>query len=142
MTQVEHRKKILDALKQEVMSLLNWSETKYCNYQYEQGLIYLHAYVGEDGAHKLERSRIFWNWWKNQWAIRDEDYTIGLKPISDIPLREEVYLELHDGKILVSAMHPHRFIMEQSYTQMVDELIQHELSESASKEPINARNDT
>lgn len=63
-------------VKEQVCKILHWSELEYANYQYEQGLAYLQAYIPRDpqGIQELESSRIFWNWWKNQWVIRDETF--------------------------------------------------------------------
>ena len=110
------------ALKSKIMELLQWDDLTFGNFQYEQGITYLETYVKD--RYPLETSRIFWNWWKNHWTLRDED--LINKGISELAIsqRRAVYFDIHDGKYLAHEVHPHRVILEQSYGDMVTEAIE------------------
>lgn len=88
-----------DFLKHTVSDLLGWTEFEYCEYQYQMGIAYLMWYLpcDERSRRKLERSRMYWNWYKNQWAIYDESlltYKLSLNQCP-IPHMREVYRDLH-----------------------------------------------
>lgn len=127
LTQVESRRLTLEALKKAVMELLNWDEMQYCNFQYNQGLKYLDAYI-QDDAFRIERSRVFWNWWKNHWALRDETILNSHLLTICVQGRREVYRDLNDGAKLASEVHPNKVVLEQSYSEMITELVKEELS--------------
>jgi hypothetical protein len=110
-----------DLLKSLIMDLLQWDELTFGYFQYNQGLIYLETYVSDSYA--LEHSRIFWNWWKNHWTLRDEDLiarNIEVLPLDD---RRAVYGDYHNGKYLAHQVHPNRVVLEQSYATMITEAI-------------------
>jgi hypothetical protein len=131
MTNTSQRLLIQKALKIEIIELLEWEELQWCSFQFEQGLRYLDSYVGRD-AHNLLQKEIFWTWWKDQWALRDEDLMI--RGLAELPVEDRVgiYTELHDGMALTSLVHPHRTVMEQSYAEMINQLILEELSKATS----------
>jgi len=107
----------------DVRRLLGWTEQQYCDFQYESGLEYLQAYIPDDqhGIDMLSRSRIFWNWWKNHWAMRDEqfisvaeEYTKG---------NEKLYRTMNSSKALTSKIYPNAAVLEESYAVMIDNII-------------------
>lgn len=117
------------ALKASVMKLLKWSEMDFAEFQYESGLTYLKAYLPKDvyGQEALAASKIFWNWWKNQWANRDEVFYLDVTD-TEISLlnRVRLYRALHDGYNLTKEIHPHRVVMEESYAIMVTDFVEKE----------------
>lgn len=119
----------LNTLKASVTNLLKWSEMEFAEFQYESGLTYLKAYLSKDayGQDALAASKIFWNWWKNQWANRDEVFYLDVTT-SEISLanRVRLYRALHDGYNLTKEIHPHRVVMEESYALMVTEFVEKE----------------
>jgi hypothetical protein len=118
------RKDKAERLRATVMQLLKWSETQFGQYQYEQGMAYLRAYLLGDkyGMSVMERSRTFWNWWKNHWTNFDEGFVQSARDI-DRPVREQIYFELHDGRILSGKIRPHKVVLEESHSIMVEDLI-------------------
>lgn len=109
--------------KQEVCKLLNWTEMDYASYQYEQGLAYLQAYIPTDpqGIKELEESRVFWNWWKNHWTIRDESFLI-MQPCK-INTPAQWYELFHNAKDLSRELHPRAIVLGKSYSKMIGKFI-------------------
>ncbi len=116
----------MQATKARIMALLNWSEVDYGNFQYETGLLYLHAYIPNDidGIDMLTRSRIFWNWWKNHWLQRDQDF---LKDVqvkhSHQTIIESMYVCTHCPDDLAGQIRPHAIVLTDSYSVMIGKLI-------------------
>lgn len=124
------RKEKAKQLKAVVIDLLQWDELEYATFQYECGLAYLRHYIPGDnwGQDMLQRSKLFWNWWKNQWTLRDESFCAmdSEVPTSRVGISTEnlrrLYLHLHDAAILASDIYPNRVVLEESYSQMIEEL--------------------
>jgi hypothetical protein len=121
------RAKVQDALKATVCRWLGWSELEYGQFQYEMGLAYLRFYISGDqwGQDLLQRTRLFWAWWKNEWMARDMTFCNnenGRPPMSTGNLVRR-YRHLHDATTLASDIYPGRMIMEESYSQMIGSLI-------------------
>lgn len=124
-------------LKYAVAKRLRWSEMDFAQYQYEQGIAYLRAYLttsppnplsgreGEEWSISLiERSRIFWSWWKNHWTNRDQafiDFTNNTA--YNIDTLREIYYEMHDANVLAKCIYPNGVILSESYAEMVTELV-------------------
>jgi len=110
-------------IKEQVCKILHWSELEYANYQYEQGLAYLHAYIPRDplGIQELESSRIFWNWWKNQWVIRDE--TFLQTNCYNARSAHHVYFFYHNANELAKELHPRAVVLGKSYASMIGDFI-------------------
>jgi len=74
---------------------------------------------------QLTGSSIFWNWWINHWNRRDECClrAIGERNRYSNTARQ-IYLRWHDPKTL--EVYPNRVILEESYSEMIDELIKSE----------------
>lgn len=126
-----HKSTVLDkeSLKQAVIKLLDWSEQGYCDFQYEQGLKYLKTYLPgrdkEDGEYHqniLASSRAFWNWWKNHWAQRDQQFIKNYT--GSLVLRRVVYMEINNGKALAYDIRPNSVILQETYIPMVDSIIE------------------
>lgn len=104
-TYAEEWQQLAHRLKREACELLQWTEDAYTAYQYETGLQYLkwafpfHA----EARYQLERSRIFWNWWKHTWSMYDESlfsFKRSLKESSVQTIRE-AYEDLHSPSVMV-----------------------------------------
>jgi hypothetical protein len=61
---------------QEVLRQLQWDEEYYCNLKYRTGFEYLRFQtVGDaEALADLEKEAVYWNWWKNQWLLREEQF--------------------------------------------------------------------
>jgi hypothetical protein len=110
-----------------IIRLLGWSELEWANYQYENGLLYLQGYLPDDDEAQdvLQRSRIFWTWWKNHWTNRDEHFIDTARLINDSELLAQVYLEMHDGRLLSGNIYPNRFVITESFKTKTHETINH-----------------
>jgi hypothetical protein len=140
-THIATRRKIAAANKAKVIELLYWNEMQYCTFQYECGLAYLRHYITHDqwGQDMLQRSKMFWAWWLNQWAMRDNDFvcqfTEGMAVNDDGVLQGWLspgnlrifYRYAHDPATLASDIYPNRVVLDESYNQMIASLIKDEV---------------
>ena len=98
-----------------ICKLLAWDEQQYAEYQYATGLQYLYWYLpcDDDARNQLERSRLFWNWFKNQWAAHDYAY-INSENIDKISLglRQSCYEALHCPRALAVEIKPNSVVLE------------------------------
>lgn len=123
---INSRKRVAQALKKTVCQWLQWDELQYGTFQYESGLTYLRFYIpGDDwGQDMLQRSPLFWNWWKNQWSQRDAnfcDVEDDQKNMSVVNLRRH-YKHLHDPAALASEIYPGRTVLDDTYCAMIHSL--------------------
>lgn len=130
MTQSDNksRKAVQEALKATVCRWLGWDDLQYGQFQYEMGVTYLRFYLPYDdwGRDQLERTRLFWSWWRNRWAERDAgfcDTEDGQAPVCSKTVLAQIYRGVHDATTLASDIYPGRVIMEETYSQMVGDLI-------------------
>lgn len=98
-----------------VIDLLHWNPALYAMQVYNTGLQYLVAYIGNDEAaiDQLTARKEFWNWWKNQWNVRDDAFINEWDGLEDsIPRRdlESLYKELHNSKVLACEIHPPKIV--------------------------------
>lgn len=115
------------SVKIQVMKALGWDIETYASFQYETGLEYLKQYVPEDeeGRAMLERSRIFWNWWKNHWMQRDVEFLKQLQSGAG-PLRNQmIYGRKHSVRRLISKIYPSAVILENDYSVMIGKVNDH-----------------
>lgn len=104
-----------------ITRLLGWTEMDYSQFIYETGLQYLESYIPTDraGIDALSRSKIFWAWWRNHWAIRDENYLEVLENFS-LDNWEILYRQLHDIDALINSIYPSAVVLHNSYAVMID----------------------
>ena len=109
-----------------VMDLLDWSLEDYTWFKYQTGLRYLKLYTANNQAiYKLERSRIFWNWWKNHWTIREEEWLLGFGKLQTISprIRLQDYRAMHNAGGLAQEIFPNAKVLGESYAEMMQEVI-------------------
>ncbi len=59
---------------QAAREMTGFTEMELAEYKYDTGLAYLRAAVKCPSAFAyLEGSKEYWNWWRNQWELRDAD---------------------------------------------------------------------
>lgn len=117
-----------------ICKVLDWKEQTMAQHIYNCGLAYLQYYIPGDpiGMRYLEGSQIFWNWWKNKWADRDQEfidcYNLNNKP-GRILRRTQVllYLQLHDPLELSEDIKPHAVVLGNSYARMYQDVIDNEI---------------
>jgi hypothetical protein len=103
-----------ERLKKKICRLLEWDEMQYAEYQYATGIAYLYWYLPCDdrGRNQLERSRLFWNWFKNLW--KNDDFVFN--SISGVGLirlceRRIIYEELHCPRVLATEWKPNAVVL-------------------------------
>src|SRR5687768_6359753 len=110
-SKVDAQKERAKALKGLICQILKCTEDQYSELVYAEGLKYLKYYLPDDpdGRKMLSRSRVFWNWWKNHFTNRDEEFAGMYEkyPLrdTDVELIRQLYLNYHDGKKLAENLH-------------------------------------
>lgn len=127
-TNKNERKARAERLKRLVMALLSWTDMRYAEFQYEQGTRYLNAYLDADqySIEVMENSRIFWNWWKNHWMLRDEEFMRlhHAHPIRRTEIARQLYAQYNKGTMLATSIHPNATVLNESYLHMTREMIE------------------
>lgn len=121
-THIQQRRNAAIAAMQQVMDATGMTELQYCKAMYISGITYLEHYVRvEEDIKRIERSRIFWNWWKIQWTIREEEYlTYALA--HPVHMRYYLWGKLHDPLILVQERTPNGIALGDSWSVMIGKL--------------------
>ena len=88
--------------RRQVCQILGWNYTQYGAFIYERGIAYLQWYLPdlEQQRDQLERSQLFWNWWKNSWKIRDDVFIADIKRMNitnGFLVAQRVNLEIYKG---------------------------------------------
>lgn len=114
--------------KQRVLSILKWQENQFTDFQYRMGCQYLQGYISKDPdmIDKLVCNRIFWNWWRNQWLLRDIPFVDSNIDKVSYATALSIYLNLHDPEVLVHSIYPGGAILEESYAAMMGNVIKSE----------------
>ena len=113
-TNATAHKDAADRLKQQICKLLQWDEMQYAEFQYQNGIAYLMWYLpcDEYAREQLLRSRLYWNWFKNQW--NNDDYvfntTSGIGLVS-INQRLIIYEDLHNPQALAIEVKPNSIVL-------------------------------
>jgi hypothetical protein len=115
---VNHNSHIINqqAIRQQLISLLGWSLEKYCQFQYQCGLTYLELYLpnDEEGQRMLAAEKFFWNWFKNHWAARDEQF-LNEYAYCDKDLVNKGYQYINDPAELVTEIQPSRVVIREAF---------------------------
>ena len=127
MPHTKNRKLQADQLKERVCYLLNWTPDEYAEYQYKQGCLYLQMYLSKYPAiiDELLQNRIFWAWWRNQWANRDDAFIHDEQHLH-VPNRRLLYRHTHDPEMLILDMYPQTSAFAKSYSKMIGEVAKQE----------------
>jgi len=99
MTRAEEFNNNTKELQLKVCKLLEWSSDEYSEFMYKMGVAYLHWYlIGQDkNRRKMERSRLFWNWFKIAFWSYDQAFTADESRILSLSLkaRRTLFKDLH-----------------------------------------------
>lgn len=101
--------------KHSICQLLKWNTMQYAEYQYAIGLQYLYWYLpcDDNARFQLERSKLFWNWFKSQWAAHDTAF-IDCDQIErhghDLLL--SMYAALHCPRTLAKEVKPNSTVLD------------------------------
>ncbi len=110
---------------QRITKMLHWDELQYATFIHETGLAYLRRYIPDDpyGAAILERSSIFWNWWKNHWTIRDQQFLDEMDMDSGHIVPRALYEIYHSSDTLADTIFPNAVVLGNSYAVMIGNAI-------------------
>ena len=115
-TTVAQAQQKADLLKKEICLLLNWTEMQFAEYQYRNGIAYLMWYLpcDERGRYLLERSRMYWNWFKIQWTGYDESFLSYRRSLKECTANSclAMYEELHCPRALAHDKKPNDVVLE------------------------------
>jgi hypothetical protein len=143
LTHIQNRNQQAESVRASVIELLQMTELEYGGMVYQKGMEYLQNWIPEMQVmgspnsdpkemqsfwiSKLSRTQIFWRWWRNHWLNRDECFLDSMAPTNlDTKTMMRIYEELHNGKELANEIQPHGVILEQSYEEMIKEIIKEE----------------
>lgn len=117
--------KVFNNPAEQIKRLLQWSDEEYGEFIYNCGIQYLHRYIKSESqaiVDHMVRSRIFWNWWKTHWNLRDRAFldrkTVNLATST----WRTIYYELHDPNTLAAEIYPNGVVLGESYNTMIAEL--------------------
>lgn len=87
-----------------IQAVLDWDEMQYCEFKYEAGIAYAKRITDGDvlGYKMLIETRFFWQWWKNEWSKRDEDFLMYYSGSADKSVLHDQYLFQHNIQRLKS----------------------------------------
>lgn len=102
-------------VKMEICKALHWNEMQYAQMQYHNGLAYLHwLLMGDDeGRDQLERSGMFWNWFKHQWYIHDVEFLHAGLEGQPLDVKLDWYNDIHNPRALAAEVRPNRIVLDQ-----------------------------
>lgn len=123
--------KISKTIQEQIVDILQWDEDRYSKYVLECGNAYLYAYIkneAEEVIAQIKRSRIFWNWWKINWQLRDLAFIESISAPIKKDVARQVYQSLHDPATLAAELFPDGTVLGESYAAMIEELNQEVLA--------------
>ncbi|MFN4248934.1 MAG: hypothetical protein ACK4EY_14500 [Flavipsychrobacter sp.] len=123
-THIQKRKNAAVSTMQQVIELLEWSQEKYCWHKYLTGLEYLNRYTQGDAEAIgwLENQKMFWNWWKNHWTIREEQFILSASKMKHRINREVLYMGMNNANSLANEICPNGVLLGESYAVMIGTL--------------------
>lgn len=120
-THIQQQQQKAEAVKQRVITLLGWTDLQYGEFQMKIGRQYLQSYIPRDpdGIDELLKNRIFWNWWRNHWMMRDEQFLVA-EMIQD---KLRLYTALHNPEFLTKEIYPNGHVLAAAYSKMIGDVI-------------------
>lgn len=137
-THIQDRRNAAEAAKQQVTAAIGIGHMAYNWRMYLNGLTYLEHYVRDrQDIDRFERSRIFWNWWKIQWTIREEEFmTYAIN--YPLPQRFFFWCKLHDPLLLAQERTPNGEILGNSWCVMIGNMRKEEAKKAADMKWVDA----
>ncbi len=124
-THIQSRRDAIKAAMNAVLKLIGITEFNYLEHQCNCGLEYLDILCQDSPEvfEEISSSPLFWNWWKNQWMIRDEDFASS--KIADVSLRYRlrIWEEYHNAQLLSSPKTEGGKFMDESYAHLIGLII-------------------
>ena len=106
-THIQEQREKAVTVKEAACKLMGCTELEYAYYQYKVGKRFLQSLMPNFPViiDELVCHRLFWNWWKNLWMQRDEQF-VGVAPALHNLDRWQLYSGLHDYKELIKEIYP------------------------------------
>lgn len=116
-TSAQDYKELAELQKKDITMLMQWTHEEFCNYQYQFGLAYLqHRFPADFKARQiLERSRIFWNWYKFVWVQYDYSLLSFKRSLQECNLHtlRQCYEHLHCPQAMAADTRPSDPVLEE-----------------------------
>ncbi len=111
MTQINQYKKDMAATREVVLKKIGWQEEQLNNFYIDQANAFLKMYFNEDEipVEAFYKCEIFWQWWKNEWYMRDKTF-VSHSDVIDRTRLEDIYCYMHSANYLHKK--PQRPVME------------------------------
>lgn len=108
--------------KQRVQRVLGWSDLRFGNFQYDMGCRWLETEFDHDKEviDMLTKERLFWSWWINHWARRDEAFLGQFEGTGRNDL-ELAYQLRHNPQAVVFKLQ--NTILRHSYAKLMGDMI-------------------
>ncbi len=120
-----------------ILIALDWTDVEYCEFQMQRGEEFLQHKLGKDhySIPWMTRSKAFWQWWKNQWNLRDDVFfedSQFMEFIPDTNLEEPLYYFFDRVHLAYRAHHsvarlqiiPSNAVLADSWNLMIGEMMQ------------------
>ena len=128
-SQAQQRSAEMQLIKAQILQMVGLTSDEYNEMQYACGLSYLAMKVNyEVCEERIQRSLIFWAWWMNNWAIREEYYLEqsnkmevdenGIFTLQNFSSKSD-FLLLHNAYHLVSVIDCYGDALSKSFSQIL-----------------------
>ena len=118
----ELRNQLAAETMRQICKQLRWTQEEYAGNIYNTGMSYLDYYLPADehARRQLERSKMFWSWFRNMWATQDSvllnDTTFEQMCLAD---RVEDYYNFHNPQALAEECKPNKMVLQAIKTATV-----------------------
>jgi hypothetical protein len=99
---------------EKVLALLEWTEQEFCDFRYKNGIAYLHWYapVNENHRFVMERSRMFWRWFRCVCNTIDFEFINNPDVLNlSVTLRRSLYTSFHCPRLVAKDIKPNQVVL-------------------------------
>lgn len=110
---------------QRILQLLKWTEDEYNDLVLETGIAYLKGMAPEypQVVKQIASSRIFWNWWREHWQKRDEQFLEECETWhTSLDKYRLVYRNHNDAAMLLSNVYLNSNVLHESYAALFEKI--------------------
>jgi hypothetical protein len=118
----------------QVLQLLGWDAGEHNTYIFDCAEKYLSGFIPSypQIQSQILKSRVFWNWWRHHFEKRDMEFIEQCWNWNEgLNAKVELYKEIHDPRTLVVAVYMSGQVLEESYAQMIGDVIKEQQKEVA-----------
>lgn len=119
MSHIQDMRELYAQNRKEVLRILNWTEEQYLNFQFEAAYKYMTEGMNMpyEWQNALTRIPKFWNFWINQWNLRDLHEFLPNAGIIKNQTPETVYRYIHSERYMIAS--PSNKLFEEAYAIMI-----------------------